>query len=149
MARRNLAQKGRRPGPGQDPLDGTTATTLSDAQWLGIVHYLMQLNTAAADRDSSMGALMIACIARSDDARLIFLADFFAPQLLTDIGECLTPVFCTRTSASCTTPHISETACTSAVAAHQTQKTAIMSCSASQFIHAILQVPRRAMHWST
>ena len=33
-----------------------------------------------------MGALMTACVARSDDARLLFLADFYPPQLLTDIG---------------------------------------------------------------
>jgi hypothetical protein len=85
---------------GQDPFNGTVETTLTDAQRAACVHQLLQVNTATADQQLSMGTLMTACVVRGDDARLIFLTEFYESQLLTDIGGCLTAACSIRTCGS-------------------------------------------------
>jgi hypothetical protein len=75
-ASENLAQRGRRPRPGQDLLTGTSESSLTEAQSEACAGDLLGRNTAAGDRDLSMGSFMTGCVARSHDARLVGLADF-------------------------------------------------------------------------
>jgi len=86
-AQEMLAQKGQRPGPGQDPLANTMADTISAPQYMTMCSWQLQRNSAAGDRHLSQHTMMVANVQRGDSARLVCLSDFGMPTLLDSVGK--------------------------------------------------------------
>ena len=71
----------------RNPQDNTGEDTLSDDELIKIFQRLLSSDRTEDCRDLAMYAWMTGTMGRSDDARLMYLADLLKPQLLKRIGK--------------------------------------------------------------
>ena len=83
---KELDQKGKRQ-KGKDPQERTTEETFTEEEYVKLCMWLTQQPQSAAARDLSMATHMLSCCGRSDDTRLVKLADIMKPRLIRHMGE--------------------------------------------------------------
>lgn len=99
----SIEGKGLRPDASEDPLAGTAGVTLSSEEIRRVAKHLLQLGTLEADRELITYMWCLVTIGRSDDFRLIFLADFLAPRCIKSIGiACCSVSACYACKCHCT-----------------------------------------------
>ena len=81
-----LTAKGKRPTHG-DPQDNTFADTLDAAQYRQLMIHMESIGSSAALRNRALCAWLQASIGRSDEGRMIYLADMMAPCHISCIGK--------------------------------------------------------------
>lgn len=84
--KKELEAKGER-APDKDPQDNTGEDTLTEDQLILIFTELLKSSSVESCRDQAMCAWMTGTMGRSDDARLMYLADLLKPQLVKRLGE--------------------------------------------------------------
>ncbi len=67
---------------------GSVDDTLTADQLWKLALTMLKSEKSTAERDLSMALWMCNTLGRGDDARLVFLPDLLAPELLRVIGEC-------------------------------------------------------------
>ena len=83
--KKEIHNKGQRPAD-KCPQDRTGEDTLTEEQFIAIVKRMINLPDSAAARDLSMWLWMACILGRSDDARLMHVADLLKPHLVRSIG---------------------------------------------------------------
>ena len=68
---------------------GSVDDTLTSDQLWKLALTMLKSKKPTAERDLSIAMWMCNTLGRGDDARLVFLPDLLAPELLRVIGECL------------------------------------------------------------
>ena len=82
-----IAKKGKRPDAHQDPQDNTMEDTLDPQQYFELNQLLIGSNSAAALRDRSMFTWQTSSVGRSDESRLLHVADVLPPRPVSCIGK--------------------------------------------------------------
>jgi hypothetical protein len=84
--KKELDIKGQR-DPDQDPQANTGADTLSEEDLVRLFAFWLRQDNPEAVRDLALCVWMTATLGRSDDARLMYLADLMKPMLIRRLGE--------------------------------------------------------------